>query len=132
MIKVYTGEALEFQGNIKSTADYIGVGYSTLRKVIGGVFQYLPQKAKCDYIVYNDDKIEKKVLKKDYYEVNVGFKYTVGDLDCEVTNIFKMNNEIRYEINNNFILTPKKPYTKYITIYIATMRYLENVQKNNL
>lgn len=126
MLEVWTGQALEFQGSVVKGAEYIGIHYSTLRRVLTGELQFLPQKAKCDYVIYKNEKVEKDP-NFGIFTAHVGLKYKIGDVDCEITDIVVLEDKIVYEINNDFYLNAKGFYNNYNTMYIATKRYLDNV-----
>lgn len=98
MVKVYTDDVLEFEGTVRESAEFINLSYMTLRRLIKLELQYLPAKAKCDYIVFEDDKIVKKVKvkRKDIY---VGMTISVDGILYELTNIQGQHYTFKSELN---------------------------------
>ena len=137
MFEVYNNGALEFTGNGKQAAEFIGINVRTLYGLIKGRTLYIPNKANCEQINYRGVAYMKKEVNeysrhKRLIDCKVGYTLMVDGYMYIVTHIDQRESDVIYTINDDFKLRALEPYTNYNTLYIALRRRLKNVVKKNI
>ena len=128
MFEVYNNGELEFVGNGRQVAIFIGINVRTLYGLVAGKTTYVPKKAKCDQLNHRGNTYVKKEIKNRNRKpivVEIGYSINVGGDQYIITGIEERKSDVIYTINDDFKLRALRPYTNYITLYLSLKRRLK-------
>ena len=133
MVEVYTNGVLEITDNASNVAKHIGISRSTIYGMNRGEIYFLPEHAKCDYIIVRGYKHIKKppTLTKNQarqVEIKIGLIITINeDVRYKLTNIETFGSNTIYTYNHHLKVRAREPYKSYGSAYKALTRAIEDV-----